>query len=99
MADETLKQSIGLYKCTYGDMTKKVVAAELKSPCTCTRPMCRDFLFLDIQFSLTGLFCNVNGIVTEPPNDLEIKLTETVCIYLHVCRMRADGYLRPDIDA
>lgn len=30
------------------------------------------------QFFLTGLFGNVNGIVTEPLNELEIKLTETV---------------------
>ncbi|KWX87859.1 TetR family transcriptional regulator [Paenibacillus riograndensis] len=29
------------------------------------------------QFFLTGLFGNVNGIVTEPLNELEIKLTET----------------------
>lgn len=33
-----------------------------------------DFLF---QFFLTGLFGNVNAIVTEPLNELEIKLTET----------------------
>ncbi|MBU5350087.1 TetR/AcrR family transcriptional regulator [Paenibacillus lautus] len=30
------------------------------------------------QFFLTGLFGNVNGIVTEPLNELEIKLTETL---------------------
>lgn len=30
------------------------------------------------QFFLTGLFGNVNGIVTEPLNELEIKLTETI---------------------
>ncbi|WP_342436544.1 TetR/AcrR family transcriptional regulator [Paenibacillus sp. FSL L8-0436] len=29
------------------------------------------------RFFLTGLFGNVNGIVTEPLNELEIKLTET----------------------
>lgn len=29
------------------------------------------------QFFLTGLFGNVNGMVTEPLNELEIKLTET----------------------
>ncbi|WP_440110663.1 TetR/AcrR family transcriptional regulator [Paenibacillus sp. QZ-Y1] len=29
------------------------------------------------QFFLTGLFSNVNGMVTEPLNELEIKLTET----------------------
>lgn len=29
------------------------------------------------QFFLTGLFGNVNGIVTEPLNELEIKLIET----------------------
>jgi hypothetical protein len=29
------------------------------------------------QFFLTGLLGNVNGIVTEPLNELEIKLTET----------------------
>ncbi|WP_217563012.1 TetR/AcrR family transcriptional regulator [Paenibacillus sp. GbtcB18] len=29
------------------------------------------------QFFLTGLFGNVNGIVTEPLNELEIKLTKT----------------------
>lgn len=29
------------------------------------------------QFFLSGLFGNVNGIVTEPLNELEIKLTET----------------------
>jgi AcrR family transcriptional regulator len=29
------------------------------------------------QFFLTGLFGNVNGIVTEPLNELEIRLTET----------------------
>ncbi|WP_036671000.1 TetR/AcrR family transcriptional regulator [Paenibacillus sp. HGF5] len=31
-----------------------------------------------LQFFLTGLFGNVNGIVTEPLNELEIKLTETL---------------------
>ncbi|WP_438496498.1 TetR/AcrR family transcriptional regulator [Paenibacillus sp. IHBB 3054] len=30
------------------------------------------------RFFLTGLFGNVNGIVTEPLNELEIKLTETI---------------------
>ncbi|WP_068785705.1 TetR/AcrR family transcriptional regulator [Paenibacillus phocaensis] len=30
------------------------------------------------QFFLTGLLGNVNGIVTEPLNELEIKLTETL---------------------
>ncbi|AIQ68931.1 TetR/AcrR family transcriptional regulator [Paenibacillus graminis] len=30
------------------------------------------------RFFLTGLFGNVNGIVTEPLNELEIKLTETL---------------------
>lgn len=30
------------------------------------------------QFFLTGLFGNVNGMVTEPLNELEIKLTETL---------------------
>lgn len=30
------------------------------------------------QFFLTGLFGNINGIVTEPLNELEIKLTKTV---------------------
>lgn len=30
------------------------------------------------QFFLAGLFGNVNGIVTEPLNELEIKLTETL---------------------
>lgn len=30
------------------------------------------------QFFLVGLFGNVNGIVTEPLNELEIKLTETL---------------------
>ena len=34
-----------------------------------------------LQFFLTGLFGNVNGIVTEPLNELEIKLTETL---LHI---------------
>lgn len=29
------------------------------------------------RFFLTGLFGNVNGIVTEPLNELEIKLTQT----------------------
>lgn len=33
------------------------------------------------RFFLTGLFSSVNGIVTEPLNELEIKLTETfLCI-------------------
>ncbi|MED1016866.1 hypothetical protein [Bacillus atrophaeus] len=57
---------------------------------------------------------NVNGIVTEPLNELEIKLTpENILlkIYLNVLkgesfplikdilrRMRVDGYLRPDTD-
>lgn len=31
-----------------------------------------------LQFFLTGLFGSVNGIVTEPLNELEIKLTETL---------------------
>ncbi|MCE3201014.1 TetR/AcrR family transcriptional regulator [Paenibacillus sonchi] len=30
------------------------------------------------QFFLSGLFGNVNGIVTEPLNELEIKLTKTI---------------------
>ncbi|WP_127537073.1 TetR/AcrR family transcriptional regulator [Paenibacillus illinoisensis] len=30
------------------------------------------------RFFLTGLFGNVNGMITEPLNELEIKLTETV---------------------
>lgn len=30
------------------------------------------------RFFLTGLFGNVNGIVTEPLNELEIKLTATL---------------------
>ncbi|MET3941778.1 AcrR family transcriptional regulator [Paenibacillus sp. PvP094] len=30
------------------------------------------------RFFLTGLFGNVNGMMTEPLNELEIKLTETV---------------------
>ncbi|WP_145325523.1 TetR/AcrR family transcriptional regulator [Paenibacillus xylanexedens] len=30
------------------------------------------------QFFLTGLFGNVNGMVTEPLNELEIKLTKTL---------------------
>ncbi|MCY8856271.1 hypothetical protein [Bacillus atrophaeus] len=43
---------------------------------------------------------NVNSIVTEPLNELEIKLTETF-LYIPeniLRRMRVDGYLRPDID-